>query len=244
MIPRHIAIIMDGNGRWAQRRGYPRVWGHIRGSAKVKAIVRKASNMGVKVLTLYAFSTENWSRPQNELDVLWKLLKKYLIQEADELDRENVRIRVIGEIDRLSKDVRDVLDPIVERLSKNTGLQLVFAISYGSHKELAHAAQNFAADCVQGKMKPDQMSEALMEKYLWTNVLGDLSSVDLVIRTSGEKRVSNFLLWQASYAEYYFTEACWPDFTVADFVEAVEDFSKRNRRFGNVQTQQYAYLGN
>jgi undecaprenyl diphosphate synthase len=215
---------MDGNGRWAQRRGYPRVWGHIRGSAKVKAIVRKASNMGVKVLTLYAFSTENWSRPQPELDVLWKLLKKYLIQEADELDKENVRIRVIGEIERLSPDVRQVLDPIVERLSKNTGLQLVFAISYGAHKELARAAQSFAADCVSGKMKPEQMSETLMEKYLWTHVLGDLSGVDLVIRTSGEKRMSNFLLWQASYAEYYFTETCWPDFTVADFVEAVEDF--------------------
>ncbi len=244
MIPKHVAIIMDGNGRWAQRRGYPRVYGHVRGSSRVKAIVRHASDLGIRVLTLYAFSTENWSRPQSELDVLWKLLKKYLIREADELDRENVRIRIIGEIDRLGKDVREVLDPIVARLSKNTGLQLVFAISYGSHKEIVNAAQLFAQDCVSGKRNPDEMNEKLMESYLWTSQLGDLSPVDLLIRTSGEKRVSNFLLWQVAYAEYVFTDVCWPDFTVNDFIGALEDFSRRNRRFGKIQAQNYAYLGN
>ncbi|MGZ3687294.1 MAG: polyprenyl diphosphate synthase, partial [Bdellovibrionota bacterium] len=184
-VPNHIAIIMDGNGRWAQRRRHPRVYGHIRGSSRIKAVVREADRLGVKALTLYAFSTENWNRPQGELRVLWQLLKKYLLREADELARQNVRLRVIGEVERLGSDVRGVLDPVLERLSGNTGLQLTFAVSYGSRKELARAARLFAEDCAKGLHVPQDMNEELMHHYLWTSDLGKLSDVDLVIRTSG-----------------------------------------------------------
>ena len=151
LIPRHVAIIMDGNGRWAQRKGRPRVFGHIRGCGRVKPVVREADRLGVKALTLYAFSTENWSRPEAELSVLWRLLKKYLIREADELHRRNVRFRAIGELERLSPDVREVVDQTMERLEGNTGLQLTFAISYGSRRELARAARLFAEDVQAGK---------------------------------------------------------------------------------------------
>jgi undecaprenyl diphosphate synthase len=232
--PRHIAIIMDGNGRWAQRRNHPRTFGHVRGASRVKSIVREADRLGVKALTLYAFSTENWGRPETELKILWKLLKKFLKREADELDRENVRLRVIGEVERLGPDVREVLDPVIDRLSTNTGLQLTFAVSYGSRKELLRAASSFAADCVSGRRKPSDLDEALMEEYLWTADLGELSTVDLVIRTSGEYRVSNFLLWQAAYAEYVFFELCWPDFTPEHLAQAVAEYGKRERRFGGI----------
>ena len=236
--PQHIALIMDGNGRWADRRGHQRVFGHIRGSTRIKAVVREADRLGVKALTLYAFSTENWSRPEAELQVLWKLLVKYLRREVDELDRNNVRMHVIGEIERLSPEVRRVVDASVERLSKNTGLQLTFGISYGSRRELSRAARLFAEDCMRGLAKPEDMDDELMRRYLWTNVLmevqSNLDNVDLVIRTSGEKRVSNFLLWQAAYAEFYFSDLAWPDFAPEHLREAVEEFSTRERRFGGV----------
>ena len=230
--PRHVAIIMDGNGRWAQRRRRPRVYGHVRGSSRVKPIVREADRLGIRALTLYAFSTENWSRPDTELGVLWRLLKKYLVREVDELHRQNVRLHVIGEIERLAPDVRQVLDAALAKLSGNTGLQLTFAVSYGSRRELSRAARLFAEDCANGKRKPEEMSEELMEQYLWTAPLGVLSEVDLVIRTSGEKRVSNYLLWQAAYAEYYFTDLCWPDFGAEDLFAAVADYASRERRYG------------
>ncbi len=227
---------MDGNGRWAQRRGRPRVFGHVRGASRLKPIVMEADRLGIESLTLYAFSTENWLRPDQELGVLWRLLKKFLIREQDELARENVRLRVFGEIDRLGSDVRDVLDPVVEKLSKNTGLQLNFALSYGGRRELARAARLFAEDCVKGLRQPDELAhdEQLLEKYLWTSELGDLAQVDLVIRTSGEQRISNFLLWQAAYAEYFFTERSWPDFGVEHFRNAIEVYGLRERRFGRV----------
>jgi len=233
-VPQHIAIIMDGNGRWAARRRHPRFFGHIRGSSRVRGIVKEADRLGVKALTLYAFSTENWSRPDGELRVLWKLLRKYLLKEQEELHRENVRLRVIGEVERLSPDVREVLDPVVERLSGNTGLQLTFAISYGSRKELARASRLFAQDCLNGKRRPEEMNEELMSQYLWTAELGDLAEVDLVIRTSGEQRVSNFLLWQAAYAEFVFTDVCWPDFRPQELRSAIEQYGARDRRFGGV----------
>lgn len=234
-IPKHIAIIMDGNGRWAQRRGHPRVFGHVRGSSRVRVVVKEASRLGVKALTLYAFSTENWSRPEAERRILWRLLKKYLVREADELDRENVRLRVIGEAERLDPDVRAVLGPLVERLSKNTGLQLTLALSYGSRRELTQAAKLFAEDCVAGRAKPEDMSEALMEKYLWTSELGDLAPVDLFIRTSGEHRVSNFLVWQSAYAEFVFLDHYWPDFGASELRMAIEEYSKRDRRYGGIR---------
>jgi undecaprenyl diphosphate synthase len=237
-IPRHLAIIMDGNGRWAQARGYRRVFGHIRGSSRVKAVVKEADRLGVKVLTLYAFSTENWCRPESELQILWKLLKKYLMREIDELDRNNVQLLVIGEQERLSSDVRAVLDSSVERLSKNTGLKLVFAVSYGSRTELARAAALFAQDCVDGKATPDSMSEEKMRQYLWTSCLGDLDQVDLIVRTSGEKRISNFLLWQAAYAEFVFSDLYWPDFTASHLKAAIDEYSGRERRFGGVGVHQ------
>lgn len=232
--PKHIAIIMDGNGRWAQRRGHSRVYGHIRGSSRVKAIVRAASRSGVKALTLYAFSTENWSRPEAELKVLWKLLKKYLLKEADELNRENVRFNVIGEVERLAPDIREVVEDVRKRLEKNTGLLLTFAVSYGSRRELARAAQKFAEDCTAGKRKAEEMNEAVLAEYLWTANMKDLAEVDLVIRTSGEMRVSNFLLWQAAYAEFVFTDLCWPDFLPQHLEAAIQEYSARERRFGNV----------
>ena len=238
-IPKHVAVIMDGNGRWAERRGHPRVFGHIRGASRLKPIVMEADRLGVRSLTLYAFSTENWGRPDAELGVLWKLLKKFLKREQEELDRENVRLRVFGEVDRLGPDVREVLDPVIQRLSKNTGLQLNFALSYGGRREIARAASLFAQDCVNGIRRPEELAqdEQLLEKYLWTHELGELAKVDLVIRTSGEVRISNFLLWQAAYAEYFFTERCWPDFGVQQFREALEAFGNRERRFGKVSAQ-------
>lgn len=235
-IPRHVAIIMDGNGRWAQRRRRPRVFGHIRGSARVKPIVREADRLGIRALTLYAFSTENWSRPETELGVLWRLLKKYLVREIDELDRQNVRLHVIGEVERLAPDVRQELTRAMKRLERNTGLQLTFAVSYGSRRELARAAKLFAADCVAGLRKPEELTEELLSRYLWTQSLGNLGEVDLVIRTSGEKRVSNFLLWQAAYAEFYFTDLCWPDFGPDQLKEAINEYGSRERRFGGVGT--------
>lgn len=234
-VPQHVAIIMDGNGRWAQRRGYPRVFGHIRGVSRIIPIAREADRLGIRALTLYAFSTENWTRPDSELSVLWKLLKKFLIRETDEMDRNNVRLRVLGEVERLSDDVRAVLDPALERLSQNTGLQLNFCISYGSQREIVRAAQSFAKDVVSGKRNPEELDETLFEQYLWTKDLGDLASVDLLIRTSGEIRVSNFLLWQAAYAEYLFEEVCWPDFTSAFLRQAVEEYGRRERRFGGIK---------
>lgn len=232
--PQHVAIIMDGNGRWAQRLGHPRAYGHVRGATRVKPIVREAERLGVKALTLFAFSTENWARPSAEVKTLWSLFVKYLRKEGEELHRENVRLRIFGELDRLDPEVRASMDPVLELTRGNTGLQLNVAISYGSRAELARAARLFAEDCVQGLRKPAEMSEELLWQYLWTKDLGKLAAVDLVIRTSGERRVSNFLLWQSAYAEYSFQEVCWPDFMPEHLRQAVEEYAIRERRFGQV----------
>lgn len=223
---------MDGNGRWAQHRGHSRVYGHVRGSGRLKAIIEEANRLGVKALTLYVFSTENWARPDSELKILWKLLKKYLQKETENLNRNNVKFRVIGELDRLDSDIQELVCSAQHRLSGNTGLNLTFAVSYGSRREIARACQLFAQDCLAGKRRPEEMSEKLMNQYLWTSDLGELSEVDLVIRTSGEVRVSNFLLWQAAYAEFYFTDICWPDFNPDRFRDALAHFANRDRRFG------------
>lgn len=238
--PKHVAIIMDGNGRWAQQRGHSRVYGHVRGSGRLKAIIEEANRLGVKALTLYAFSTENWARPDSELKILWKLLKKYLQKEAENLYRNNVKFRVIGELERLDSDIQDLVRSVQQRLSGNTGLNLTFAVSYGSRREIARACQLFAQDCLAGKRRPEEMNEQLMNQYLWTSDLDELSEVDLVIRTSGEVRVSNFLLWQAAYAEFYFTDICWPDFNPARFRDALIHFANRERRFGALSLAQNA----
>ena len=228
---------MDGNGRWAERRGHPRVFGHVRGSSRIKAVVRRADELGVKVITLYAFSTENWYRPETEKSTLWKLLIKFLKKEVDELDRQNVQLRIFGEVDRLSVGVREVLDPAVARLAKNTGISLNFCVSYGARLEIFEAAKAFARACLEGRESPNGVDQRAFEKYLWTSPLGECSDVDLVIRTSGEIRTSNFLLWQAAYAEYVFLDICWPDFGVKDFDGALEEYSKRDRRFGKVSSK-------
>ncbi len=212
----------------------PRVFGHVRGCSRIKPIVKAASAQGVQALTLFAFSTENWVRPQDEITVLWQLLKKFLAREINSLERENVRLRVIGEIERLNEDVQSVVSAAVERLSRNTGLQLTFAVSYGSRQELIRAARSFASDCLRGAHLPDQLDESLMSRYLWTSELEELSQVDLVIRTSGEKRLSNFLLWQAAYAEYIFVDHFWPDFSQGHFEMALNEYSNRKRRFGGL----------
>ena len=234
MIPRHIAIIMDGNGRWAQARGYPRFYGHIRGTARVREIIRAADEAGVRALTLYAFSTENWSRPEAELTVLWKLLRKYIRREIAELKKHKVKLNVIGEMDRLPEETRRVLKQALHELKDGSGLQLTFAISYGGRSEILKATQELAQECVDGKLKPAQLSAQDFEKHLSTASLGELSDVDFMIRTSGEQRISNYLLWQCSYAEFDFPETLWPDYSVEEFHKSLENFKKRKRRFGGV----------
>ncbi len=232
--PQHVAIIMDGNGRWAQRRGHARIFGHVRGAQRIKSVVMEAERSGVKALTLYAFSTENWNRPDSELRVLWSLLKKFLKRETENLHRNNVRLQILGEFDRLDPAVQKVVAESVARLSENTGLKLSFAVSYGARAELLRAARNFARDCQEGRSAPDELTAALFEKYLWTSELGDQCDVDLVIRTSGEKRISNFLLWQAAYAEFVFMDVCWPEFGPEHFGQALREYASRERRFGGL----------
>ncbi len=236
-LPSHVAIIMDGNGRWAQRRSRARVHGHIRGARRVKAIVREASKVGIKALTLFAFSTENWLRPESERRVLWSLLSKYLLREREELKRENVRLRVIGEVGRLDPALRKTLDETVRFLDSCSGLTLTFAVSYGARRELVVAAQEFARHCIATGLDPSVLDEEMLESFLATKELGSLADVDLVIRTGGELRMSNFLLWQAAYAEYYFTETCWPDFVPDEFRSAIESFAGRERRYGMLSSQ-------
>jgi len=237
-IPKHVAIIMDGNGRWSQRRGHPRVFGHVRGATRVKGVVETALELGVHSLTLYAFSTENWLRPEQEKRVLWQLLKKYLIRHTQDLEKENIRLNVIGEWEKLSGDVREILERSVQKLSKNDRFYLNFALSYGSKSEITRASQKFAQDCVLGLRQPNELTSELMEQYLWTSVLGPLAQVDLFIRTSGEYRLSNFMLWQSAYAEFVFLETCWPDFQPKDFKRAVEIYGQRERRFGALSQQE------
>ena len=235
--PKHVAIIMDGNGRWAQRKGRQRFYGHVRGVARVKEIVQAASDMGIQALTLYAFSTENWGRPIAEIEILWRLLERYLKKEVESLYRNNVKLHVIGELERLPSHLQTMVRASVSRLAENSGLQLTIAISYGSRKEIADSARRFAADCISKRASLDEFTEEVFESYLWTSFLGHLQPVDLVIRTSGEYRVSNFLLWQSAYAEYYFTDTCWPDFGRSSLEKAIQTFASRERRFGGTETQ-------
>ena len=232
MIPKHVAIIMDGNGRWANNRSHPRFFGHVRGSKRIVPIVRYAQSIGIKTLSLYAFSTENWKRKKEEISVLWKILKRFLNENTEELSRNNVRLRVLGEIYRFESDIRKSLESLIKSLSNNTGLNLNLCISYGSRSEIVNAARLFALDCVFKKKNPKSLNENIFERYLYSSELKEYSNVDLVIRTGGEKRTSNFLLWQAAYAEYVFFDCYWPEFLPSHFKKAVDDFKKRNRRFG------------
>jgi len=230
-LPQHVAIIMDGNGRWAKARHLPRIEGHRVGAESVRAIVRGAGELGIKYLTLYAFSVENWNRPKEEVDMLMKFLARYLKTEAAELQRNNVRLEAIGQIWRLPEAVQEQLEKTRQMLSKNNGLTLIVALSYGSRTEIVEAVRALAEKVKAGQLEPAEINERVLADHLYTRHWPD---PDLLIRTSGEMRVSNFLLWQISYAELVVTPTLWPDFRKAQLCEALEDYARRHRRFGGV----------
>ncbi len=230
-LPRHVAVIMDGNGRWARSRHLPRIEGHRRGADSAREIIRTAGELGIKYLTLYAFSAENWNRPKDEVDALMKYLVHYLKTETRELNKNNVRLEVIGQIHRLPDNVQEQLGKTITALSKNNGLTLIMALSYGSRIEIVEAARQIAQKVKAGKLDPSDITEEVISNHLWTRNVPD---PDLLIRTSGEMRVSNFLLWQISYAELVITPTLWPDFKAPQFFVALEEYAKRNRRFGGI----------
>jgi len=230
-LPGHIAIIMDGNGRWAKSRGRSRLFGHQAGVKTVRRIVEYASEIGVKCLTLYSFSTENWSRPKAEIAGLFGLLRKYVEDDLQTLHDRGVRVRILGSHSGLKPDMLELLDRIEKTTRDNTNFFLNIAFNYGGRDEILRAARAFAVDVAAGQVNSGDLSEAKFETYLDSQGLPD---PDLVIRTSGEKRISNFLLWQAAYAEFVFTDVLWPDFSKQDLQAAIKSFQKRERRFGNL----------
>jgi len=230
-LPRHVAIIMDGNGRWALRRGLPRVAGHQEGVKTARAIVRAAGELGLPYLTLYAFSTENWSRPEEEVTTLMRLLEEAIYRELPELTARNVRLRVLGRTEGVPPAIRRGIEHVVEATRHNTGLNLQVAFNYGARDEIVDAVRALAARAVAGELRPEEITEAHVSAALYTAGIPD---PDLLIRTSGEMRVSNFLLWQIAYTELWVTPTLWPDFTPADLCRAIADFQGRTRRFGGV----------
>jgi undecaprenyl diphosphate synthase len=230
-VPRHVAIIMDGNGRWAEERHRPRLFGHKAGVDSVREIVETAREIGVEVLTLYAFSTENWNRPSSEVSGLMSLLKNYLQSELRNLLQNDIRLLCLGQQDRLPDDARTILQQTIAETSSCRSMTLNLALSYGGRSELVRAFQNIAEQCQAGHIEWNALSETIISEYLFTAGQPD---PDLLIRTGGEHRLSNFLLWQASYAELYFTDTRWPDFRKAQFLEAISIFNHRQRRFGKV----------
>ena len=233
-LPRHVAVIMDGNGRWATQRGLPRLAGHREGSQSVRAVTRAARELGVKALTLYAFSSQNWLRPPTEVAGLMELLRDYLESERREVMQNNVRLRAIGELSRLPRLVRAPLDALIADSAHHDGLQLVLALSYGGREELVSAARRLAREVLAGKLAPRDIDEARLRGALDT---GDLPDPDLVIRTSGERRLSNFLLFQIAYAELAFVDVAWPEFREAELLQAIDDYQGRERRFGKTGAQ-------
>jgi len=229
--PRHVAIIMDGNGRWAQARGRPRLFGHHAGAKRVKEIVRACPDLGVKYLTIFGFSTENWKRTQSEVAGLMSLFRQYIRKEARALQAEGVRVRFIGDRPRLDAKLRELMDELEELTKDNEGVNLTIALNYGGRDEVARATRRLAQDVADGKLKPEDVGEETLPKYLDTRVLPD---PDLVIRTSGEARISNFLLWQSAYSEYEFIDTLWPDFSRDVFSGLVQSYGTRDRRFGAV----------
>lgn len=233
-LPEHIAIIMDGNGRWAKKRHLPRVAGHHEGVKSVRDIVEACGELDIKVLTLYTFSTENWNRPVDEVSALMKLLIQTLNKEIDELAEKNVRLQVIGDLSMLPNDVMSNIEQGIERTSKNTGMILNMALSYGSREEMISAIRNIAKKVYDHEINPDEIDEQIFQNHLYTKHLPD---PDLLIRTSGEFRISNFLLWQLAYSEFYITDVFWPEFRRKHLYKAIEDFQKRERRFGKTSEQ-------
>ncbi|HNQ74120.1 MAG TPA: isoprenyl transferase [Verrucomicrobiota bacterium] len=229
--PQHVAIIMDGNGRWARQRRLPRIEGHRQGAESARSVIRAAGELGIRYLTLYAFSVENWHRPRSEVDALMKYLLRYLKTETSELHRNNVRLEVIGQVGRLPSRVQVQLEKTRVALSKNTGLTLILALSYGGRTEIVDAVRSIAAEVQAGTLTASQINEQVVAGHLYTR---DFPDPDLLIRTSGEMRVSNFLLWQISYAEFVITPTLWPDFREPQFYAALKEYAQRHRRFGGI----------
>lgn len=230
-IPQHIAIILDGNGRWAKAKGMPRNYGHTAGAKNVETVCQAAHDLGVKYVTMYAFSTENWNRPEGEVEALMKLLESYLKNCIKTADKNNMRVRVIGDTTRLSERFQERIRELEAASAKNDGLNLQIAINYGSRDEMTRAMRRMSEDVVAGKRKPEEITESVFEEYLDTAGIPD---PDLLIRTSGELRLSNFLLWQLAYSELYFTDVPWPDFHKEELERAIEAYNKRDRRFGGL----------
>lgn len=228
-LPAHVAIIMDGNGRWAKEKGYDRIFGHQNGVTSVREVTEAAAELGIKYLTLYAFSTENWGRPKAEVDALMELLVDTIEKETPTLNKNKVRLLAIGDMSRLPDAALKKLERCIDQTSQNSGLSLVLALSYSARWELTNAIKRISEDVVAGIVKTDQINDLLVSEYLTTVGIPD---PDLLIRTSGESRISNFLLWQIAYTELYFTQTHWPDFRKENFYEAICEFQHRERRFG------------
>jgi undecaprenyl diphosphate synthase len=233
-IPRHVAFIMDGNGRWAKEKGLARTAGHRRGVQRVKEIIRGAAGLGIEVVTFFAFSTENWSRPKAEVAVLMRYLDNFLDKEIEALHKNNVRFTVIGRADPVPKYLQSKIAKCEEKTRENSGLRVVLALNYGGRPEIVDAAKKFAREVLEKKADPEQLDEDGFSRYLYTCGIPD---PDLLIRTSKEMRISNFLLWQLSYAEFYFPEKFWPDFGIEDLKEGVKEYQKRQRRFGGLDAR-------
>lgn len=233
-LPAHVAIIMDGNGRWAKQKGMDRIFGHRQGVNTVREVIEAAAELGIKYLTLYAFSTENWGRPDDEVNALMGIMVQSLNDETDKLIRNNIKLTAIGDVDRLADDVKSRFLESISLTSSATGLTLVVAMSYSSRWEITEAARKLSADICSGRIQTDSVGPDEFEKYLATSEIPD---PELLIRTSGELRISNFLLWQIAYTELYFTDILWPDFSKEEFYKAIIDFQKRERRFGKTSEQ-------
>ncbi len=231
MVPNHIAIILDGNGRWAKKRGLPRTAGHTQGAKNIETISRAAYKMGVKYLTIYVFSTENWKRPQSEVDAIMKLLNNYLSNCLKNAKKNNMQVRILGDKTRLDPDMQKKIAELEEVSKQYDGLNLNVAINYGSRDEIVRATRTIAEDVQSGKINPDDITDEMISNHLDTREVPD---PDFLIRTSGEERLSNYLLWQLAYSEFYFTDVPWPDFSVKDLEMAIEEYNRRNRRYGNV----------
>ena len=230
-IPQHVAIIMDGNGRWAKKRFMPRSYGHVQGSKVVEKVIRAAGEMGIKYLTVYAFSTENWKRPEEEVGTLMKLLNNYLDDCIKKCKKNNMRVKVIGEIHRLSPELQEKIVRLEEESKEYDGIQFTMALNYGSRDEMVRAMRKMTADVKKGVIAEEEITEELFASYLDTAGMPD---PDLMIRTSGEERLSNFMMWQLAYTEFYFTDILWPDFGKEELIKAVEYYNGRDRRFGAV----------
>ncbi len=230
-LPTHVAIIMDGNGRWAKKHRINRIQGHEKGSEAVREVVQTCREIGIRHLTLYAFSTENWQRPKKEVDALMVLLKRFLKSERKEMHEKNIRMSVIGQIERLPQDVRAELQKVMTLTKKNSALHLHLALSYGARAEIVRMAQVVSQKCKSGQIDPEAIDEQCVAEHLYTHGIPD---PDLLIRTSGEMRISNFLLWQIAYSELYVTPTLWPDFGKDEFVHILKDYQSRDRRFGRV----------